>query len=82
MSDEDKKIFSELARLYDKWRGRLIEKPEEWEELTKEFHGFCCRHPDSRLALHMAVAAMWTFDDLYKDGAKPPIPDYFGRGDL
>ena len=82
MSDEDKAIIGEAVRIYDKWRGMVLTKLDEWCTLTNDFWEFCVRHSESRLALHLAVAFMSVFDDLYHDGNKPPVPDYFGRSDL
>ena len=50
--------------------------------MTTEFHDFILRHNESRLALRLAIGIMDTFDDLYRDGAVPAVPDYFGRNDL
>jgi stage V sporulation protein B len=44
--------------------------------------GFVCRHPESRLALRLAIGLMDTIDDLYHDGQAPAVPDYIGRADL
>ena len=82
MPEEDGKIFGEAYQLYDKWRGILISELSQWEQLTAELHTFVCKYPESRLAMRLAVGLMETFDDLYKNGAKPAMPDYIGRGDL
>jgi hypothetical protein len=82
MPEEDGKIFGEAYQLYDKWRGTRIERPEQWLHLTEELHGFVCRHPESRLALRLAIGLMDTIDDLYHDGQAPAVPDYIGRADL
>ena len=82
MSDEDKRIIGEAVRIYDKWRGIVLTELDQWCSLTNEFWEFGCRHADSRLALHLSVAFMSVFDDLYHDGKKPEVPDYFGRSDM
>ena len=82
MPEEDAKVFGEAYGLYEKWRGILIETPEQWIQVTNEFHEFVVRNGTSRLALRLAVGIMDTLDDLYKGGQRPPMADYLGRGDL
>ena len=82
MPEEDAKIFAEAYQLYEKWRGVEIRTPEQWLQVTGEFHGLVCRHEGSQLALRLAIGLMDTFDDLYRDGAVPAVAGYFGRSDL
>lgn len=82
MPEEDAKIFAEAYNLFDKWRGTEIHTLDQWCQLTNEVYDFVVEHVESRLALRLAIGIMDTFDDLYKDGQKPPMPDYFGRSDL
>lgn len=82
MSDEDRNIFVESYKLYDRWRETEISTPAQWEQITKDFYQLVDSHQGSRLALRLAIGLMDTFDDLYGGGKKPDIPDYFGRGDI
>ena len=82
MPEEDAKIFEEAYRLYDKWRSVMISTPEEWVKLNHDLEGLVTRYQESRLALRLAIGLFDTFDDLYKDGKQPAVPDYFGRSDL
>lgn len=82
MPEEDAKIFGEAYKLYEKWRGTDIHTLDQWCQLTNEMYDLVEKHVDSRLALRLAIGIMDTFDDLYRDGQKPPMPDYFGRSDL
>ena len=82
MPEEESMIFGEAYRFYEKWRGTEIRTPEQWALLTAELHNFVLDHAGNRLALRLAAGLMDTFDDLYKGGQKPEIPDYFGRSDL
>ena len=79
---DDAKIFGEAYELYERWRVTDISTPEQWMRITNEFHEFACRHPGNRLAMRLAVSLMDTFDDMYRNGKKPDMPDYFGRSDL
>ena len=82
MPEEDGKIFGEAYTLYEKWRSVLIDKPEQWIQVTNEMQELCLKHPGNRLAMRLAIGLMDTIDDLYHDGAVPAVPDYIGRGDL
>ena len=82
MPEEEAQIFGEAYRLYEKWRSVKMTAPEQWQQMTEELHGFVCRHPESRLALRLAIGIMETMDDLYRNGKTPEFADYFGRSDL
>ena len=71
MPEEDGKTFYDIYQLYEKWRGIEINTLDLW-----------IAHGSSPLAVRLAIGVMDTFDDLYKDGLKPAIADYFGRSDL
>ena len=82
MPEEDGKIFGEAYQIYEKWRSVVIDGEEQWTEFIRDVHGLAARYDGNRLALRLAVGIADTFDDLYRNGAKPPMPDYFGRSDL
>ena len=82
MPEEDAKIFGEAYEIWQQWRSVLITELSQWEQLTADFEGLAVRHPESRLALRLAIGMMDSFDDLYKDGRKPAVADYIGREDL
>lgn len=82
MPEEDKQIFREVYELYDKWRGTQIQSEEQWLLITAEFYALILNHPNSRLALHLVTGVMDHFDEMYRNGNKPPMPSYLGREDL
>lgn len=84
MPEEDGKIFQEAFGIYNKYRWEEIKTPERWKELMDEIRDFAVRYryAENVLAVHMSCMLIDTFNDLYKDGKKPVIPDYFGRNDL
>lgn len=82
MPEEDAKIFGEAYALYEKWRSVLITELDQWLQITNEFHQFVERNSGNPLALRLATGIMDTFDDMYRNGKQPVIPDYIGRGDL
>ena len=83
MPDEDAKIFSEAFQIYNKYRWTEMKK-EQWDAFTTEVRDFAWKYqPKSNvLATQMAFMLLDVFNELYKNGQKPPIPDYFGRSDL
>ena len=82
MDDRDRQIFRDIFELYDKWRGTEIRTSDQWMKVTEEFYQLILKYPGSRLAMHLAIGIMDTFDDLYHDGNVPAVPGYFGRSDL
>ena len=82
MPEEDGKTFYDIYQLYEKWRGIEINTIDLWMAVTNELYDFVVAHGSSPLAVRLAIGVMDTFDDLYKDGLKPAIADYFGRSDL
>ena len=82
MPEEDGKTFYDIYQLYEKWRGIEINTIDLWMAVTNELYDFVVSHGSSPLAVRLAIGVMDTFDDLYKDGLKPAIADYFGRSDL
>ena len=82
MPEEDKKIFQEVYELYDKWRGTLMETDDQWLMITAEFYALIRNHPNNRFAIHLVTGIMDHFDELYRNGNRPPMPSYLGREDL
>lgn len=81
---EDAKIFGECYELYEKHRSVLIETDEQWTALVLDVRDFAERNDwrNNPLANRLALSLLDTFNDLYRNGKKPAIPDYFGRSDL
>ena len=84
MPDEEGKVISDFLRIYDKYRGHEMVTDEDWINLAKEVTACAELHKwrECPLALHMMNMVMDTMNDLYKDGKKPVIADFIGRGDL
>ena len=82
MPENDARIFGEAYEIYNKWRWKVI-RPEEFLDLNMELADFTARNDQNNpLTLRLAVALFETFDDLYRNGNVPAIPDYIGRCDL
>lgn len=83
MPSEDEKIFGDIYRIYNDYRWRILQG-EDFINLTNAVAAFAEIHKWKKnpLAMHLAEAVLNTFNDLYKDGSVPKIPDYFGRSDL
>ena len=83
MPDEDGKIFSEAFELYNKYRWHEIQT-DEWIQLSNDIRDFAEAHQwkDNPLAKYIGFMLLDVFNELYKNGNKPAIPDYFGRSDL
>lgn len=81
---EDAKIFGECYELYEKYRPVLIETDEQWAALAEDVRQFAERNDwrNNPLANRLALSLLDTFNDMYRDGKKPVMPDYFGRSDL
>jgi hypothetical protein len=61
-----------------------MKSPEQWTALADEVRDFAEAHRwrENPLAMRAGMMLMDVFDDLYRNGKKPEIPDYFGRSDL
>ena len=82
MPEEDAKIWGDVYALYEKWRSVLITDLSQWLQITNDFHEIVVRYNGNPLALRLANGAMEAFDDMYRNGKQPVMPDYIGRGDL
>ena len=78
---DDVKTFGDAYELYEKWRTTEI-SGDQWIQMHNEFQQFYLDHGKSDLALRLAVSLTETIGELYRDGKKPVMPDYFGREDL
>ena len=83
MPEEDAKIFGEAYEIYNKGRWKVISR-EEFTDLNIELAQFAERnnYRENPLAKRLAMALFDIFDDMYRDGKVPAIPDYFGRSDF
>ena len=83
MPEDDARIFGEAYQIYETWRSKIIKK-EEFIDLNMELAGFAERNKwkENPLTHRLSMALFDIFDDLYRDGKVPVLPDYFGRSDL
>ncbi len=83
MPETDEKIFGEAYELYNKYRWRIL-KDENFLDLSNDIAALAARYDFQRnpLANRLSLMLFDVFNDLYKDGRVPAMPDYFGRSDL
>lgn len=83
MPETDEKIFGEAYELYNKYRWRIL-KDEDFLDLSNDIAALAARYDFQRnpLANRLSLMLFDVFNDLYKDGRVPAMPDYFGRSDL
>ena len=83
MPSEDEKIFGDIYNLYNNYRWRVL-SGEDFINLSNDIAAFARDHDwqHNPLANRLAEAMFDVFNDLYKDGHVPVIPDYIGRSDL
>ena len=84
MPEDDAKVFQDAFSLYNKYRWAEMKSPEQWMAFADEVRDFAEAHRwrENPLTERMGMMLMDLFNDLYENGKKPPIPDYFGRSDL
>ena len=83
MPETDAKIFGEAYELYNRFRWRVL-KDEDFIELSNAIAALAEKYDWQHNSLAYRIASMLfdVFNDLYKDGRVPAVPDYFGRSDL
>ena len=83
MPEQDEKIFGEIYEIYSRYRWQQLTN-EDLIRLTSELAIFAEKYnwKKNPLAFHLADAMISVFDDLYRNGNVPQIPDYIGRSDL
>ena len=84
MPDDDAKVFQDAFEIYNKYRWTEMTSDTQWMTLADEVRDFAVRHRwrDNPLAMRAGMMILDVFNDLYCDGKRPAMPDYFGRGDL
>ena len=84
MPEEDAKVFQGAFEIYNKYRWTEMTSDTQWKALWDELRDFSEAHRWRENVLVTAMASMLVdvFCDLYRDGKKPAIPDYFWRSDL
>lgn len=82
--EEDARIFGEAFRLYNDHRWKELATVEDWTALADALIDFANKNKwqENPLAERLTYMLFDVFNDLYKGGKTPPIPDYFGRSDL
>ena len=83
MPEQDEKIFGEVYEIYNKYRWKQMER-EELIFLSSDLANIAQKYGFKKnpLAWHLTNAILDVFDDLYRDGKVPKVPDYIGRSDL
>ena len=83
MPETDEKIFGEAYELYNRYRWRIL-KDEDFIQFSNDIATLAAKYDfqHNPLANRIALMLFDTFNDLYKDGRVPALPDYFGRSDL
>lgn len=83
MPEDEKKILTEAFSLYEKYRS-IEMKVEDWVNFANNLAFFEVKWhwEENPLAKHIGAAIIEALGDMYRDGKKPAIPDYFGRDDL
>ena len=83
MPEQDEKIFGEVYEIYNKYRWKKMER-EELIFLSSDLANIAQKYGFKKnpLAWHLTNAILDVFDDLYRDGKVPEVPDYIGRSDL
>ncbi|MBO7710587.1 MAG: hypothetical protein J6S83_08970 [Lachnospiraceae bacterium] len=83
MPEQDEKIFGEVYEIYNKYRWKQMER-EELIFLSSDLANIAQKYGFKKnpLAWHLTNAILDVFDDLYRDGKVPEVPDYIGRSDL
>ena len=75
MNENEDRAFGLVYNFYKKWR-------EQWNAFAADVGELSAQIGDCRLGWHLMYGVLDTFNDLYKDGAKPMPANYFGREDL
>lgn len=83
MPETDEKIFGEVFEIYSSYRWRIL-KEEDFLQLSNDIAAMAQKYDwqHNPLADRMAQMLFDVFNDFYKDGRVPAVPDYFGRSDL
>ena len=83
MPETDEKIFGEAYDLYNRYRWRIL-KDDDFIQFSNDITALAVKYDfiHNPLANRIAEMLFDVFNDLYKDGRVPAMPDYFGRSDL
>lgn len=83
MPETDEKIFGDAYEIYNKYRWRIL-KEEDFLQLSNDISALAQKYDwqHNPLADRLAQMLFDVFNDFYKDGRVPAVPDYFGRSDL
>ena len=83
MPETDEKIFGEAYDLYNRYRWRIL-KDDDFIQFSNDITALAVKYDFTHNPLANRIAEMLfdVFNDLYKDGRVPAMPDYFGRSDL
>lgn len=83
MPEEDTRIFGEAYEIYNKWRWKKLDE-SDWIHFAEDLGSFSARNDwqNNPLTKRLTDALFDVFGDMYRNGATPAMPDYFGRSDL
>ena len=83
MTDKDQAVWAEIIRIYDRYRSTEMHE-DDWKTFVREVAAFAEKndYKNNPLVNRLGMALFDIFDDLYRGGKTPEIPDYFGRDDL
>ena len=82
MNEQEENAFRLVFTFFSEWRETVIETEEQWSAFAADVGELSAQIVDCRLGWHLMYAVLDTFNDLYRDGAKPMPANYFGREDL
>ena len=84
MPEEDAKVFSEAYDIWNLYRWTEMKTDDQWIALAEACRDFAEKHRwrENPLVFRIATAMIDALSDMYANGKKPKIPDYFGRDDL
>ena len=83
MTEREQNAFRIVIGLYGKWRSVEMKTDEQWEAFGAEIgQAWKEMGPDLPLGFRLLEAVLETFSDMYRDGKKPEMQNYFGRTDL
>ncbi len=84
MPEDDGRLFGEVYDLYNKYRWTEMQTEQQWMDLSNDVLILANKYhwSENPLAMRLCIAILDAIGDMYKDGKKPPMPDYFGRTDL
>lgn len=84
MPEDEARIFTDAFELYNKYRWAEMQTEQQWMDLSNDCLAFAEKYDwrKNPLTFHLAQMILDVLGEMYRNGQKPKIPDYIGRGDL